>query len=66
MLSFRYALTSSVVLDFGEHATTATADYGQMIYKNKKRKRTLWNAEEVRFKFPSEHKVDGKAYPGEM
>jgi len=37
-----------------------------VIYKNRKRKRTLWNAQEVRFKFPSEHKIDGKAYPGEM
>lgn len=37
-----------------------------MVYKNRKRKRTLWNAQEIRFKFPSEHKVDGKNYPGEM
>jgi len=37
-----------------------------VVYKSRKRKRTVWNAQEIRFKFPSEHKIDGKAYPCEM
>lgn len=44
MLNFRYAMTSSVVLNLLPWQTSANADYGQMVYKNRKRKRTLWNA----------------------
>lgn len=41
-------------------------DYGQIVYKNKKRKRTTWNANEIRIKFPAEHKLDGKTYQAEI
>lgn len=66
MLSFKYGTTSSVVLNVLPWQTNANADYGTVIYKNRKRKRTNWSASEIRFKFPSEHKIDGKHFPGEM
>lgn len=66
MLNFRYATTSNIVLNMLPWETNANGDYGQVIYKNRKRKRTNWNAAEVRFKFPAEHRVDGKKYAAEM
>lgn len=66
MLNLRYAPTSSVVLNILPWETNVMGDYGQIVYKNKKRKRTTWNAQEIRIKFPAEHKLDGKTYQAEI
>lgn len=66
MLNLRYVPTSSVVLNILPWETNVMGDYGQIVYKNKKRKRTTWNAQEIRIKFPAEHKLDGKTYKAEI
>lgn len=62
----KYDPTSSIVLLHQSWETLANSDFGRVYYRNRKRKRTSWKSLSLRFKFPSEHTVDEKQYPGEM
>lgn len=65
-LFLKYNPTSSIVLLHQAWETLADSDFGRMYYRNNKRKRTSWKSLSLRFKFPAEHFIDGKQYPGEM
>jgi len=40
--------------------------FGSVVFRDKTRKRTSYKSEEIRFKFPSEHQINEKEYPGEI
>jgi hypothetical protein len=46
--------------------TKITGEFGDLIYLDHKRRANEFKAYEIRFKFPSEHKIDGKGFAGEM
>lgn len=46
--------------------TVINGELGRFIYIDDKFKKTKYRANQVRFKFPSEHSVDFKFYDGEM
>lgn len=63
----KYKPTRSIVTHLETWETYAQSEFGELIYRNKKRQKAAWKATDVRFKFPAEHTIDGKApYPCEM
>lgn len=49
-----------------QYESVILGELGTMYTKNNRRQTNKWKATEIRFKFKSEHKVNGKSYPAEM
>lgn len=44
----------------------ASGDFGSVVFRDQRRRKISYKAIEVRFKFPSEHTINGKQLEGEM
>jgi len=65
-LQFNSIKTKSIVAKVMPWETKITGEFGDIIYTDQKRRSNEFKAYEIRFKFPSEHTINGKGYAAEM